>query len=123
MYDDFEEGIIPIIRLRKVLLVPIQVPPSDSQAQHLLERILKDLRRGTHRILIIDVSSLDMIDSYLTRIFYDIAQAAKSLGVVSGLVGIQPAVAITLVQMGIGKLNVQTFLNLDDAIECLEERL
>ena len=98
------------------------MPPTDSQAQNMSERILATLSKSELKTLIIDVSALELIDSYLTRIFYDIAHGARTLGVESALVGIQPSVAITLVQMGLGNLNIRTFLNLDDAMRALRRR-
>jgi rsbT antagonist protein RsbS len=112
-------GVIPIIRMRGLLLVPIQVPPSDSQARQLLQDLLEAIISTGAKNLIVDVSSLEVIDSYLTRIFYDVVSAAGKLGARAAIVGIRPAVAITLVQMGITSFSVDTFLNLDDALEKL----
>lgn len=118
--SDFSLGIIPIIRMRGLLLVPIQAPPSDSQARQLLQDLLETVISTGLRKLVVDVSALEMIDSYLTRIFYDIVNAAGKLGVRAAIVGIRPAVAITLVQMGIDSFEVETFLTLDHALEKME---
>jgi len=119
MQRDFALGVIPIIRMKGLLLVPIQTPPSDSQARQLLEDLLDAVIATGSKKLVLDVSALDMIDSYLTRIFYDIVNAAGKLGVKAAIVGIRPAVAITLVQMGVESFSVDTFLNLDAALEKL----
>lgn len=111
---------IPVIRMRDVLLVPIQSPPSDSQARRLLGDLLEAVTATGSKRLVVDVSALDVIDSYLTRILYDLLGAAEKLGVAGALVGIRPAVAITLVQMGIEDLKVKTYLNLDLAMEAME---
>jgi rsbT antagonist protein RsbS len=113
-------GAIPVIKLRDVLLVPIQIPPSDSQARQLLSDLLDTVGRTGSRKLVVDVSALDVIDSYLTRILYDLIGSAEKLGVAGAIVGIRPAVAITLVQMGIENLEVQTYLSLDLALEAFE---
>ena len=112
-------GTIPIIRMKGILRVPIQVSPSDSQARQLLQDLLETIVTTGFKKLVLDVSALDMIDSYLTRIFYDIVNAAGKLGVRAAIVGIRPAVAITLVQMGIESFEVETFLTLDTALEKL----
>ena len=109
-------GAIPIIRIRGLLLVPIQAPPSDSQARKLLEDLLDTVMKTGYRKLVVDVSALEIIDSYLTRILYDLLDGAKRLGVEGGIVGIRPAVAITLVQMGLDSVPAETFLSLDLAL-------
>ena len=116
MDDSYDSGTIPIIRMRGMLLVPIQTPPSDSQAKRLLEHVLNTVSQGGARALIVDVSALEIIDSYLTRILYDLLDGAKRLGVEGGIVGIRPAVAITLVQMGLDSVPAETFLSLDLAL-------
>jgi rsbT antagonist protein RsbS len=120
MHREISLGTIPIIQMKGLLLVPIQTPPSDSQAQQLLQDLLDAVITTGYKKLIVDVSSLEMIDSYLTRIFYDMVNAAEKQGVRAAIVGIRPAVAITLVKMGIGSFKVETFLSLDHALETLD---
>ena len=120
MGDGILHSAIPVIRMRDVLLVPIQSPPSDSQARRLLGDLLEAVSGTGCGKLIVDVSALDVIDSYLTRILYDLLGAAEKLGVMGAIVGIQPAVAITLVQMGIEDMKVKTYLSLDLAMEAME---
>lgn len=120
MDNSYAFGTIPIIRMGGVLLVPIQIPPSDSQAKCLLEDVLSTVSRGGARALIVDVSALEIIDSYLTRILYDLLDGSKKLGVEGGIVGIRPTVAITLVQMGLEAVPAKTFLSLDLALSHFE---
>jgi rsbT antagonist protein RsbS len=119
MADAILHSAIPVIRMRDLLLVPIQAPPSDSQARQLLGDLLEAVSTTGSKKLVVDVSALEVIDSYLTRILYDLLGAAGKLGVAGAIVGIRPAVAITLVQMGIENLKVRTFLNLDRALEAM----
>lgn len=121
MSVEFKSAGIPIIRIGDLLLVPIQTLPSDAQARLLLDEVLHTLVRTGLSKLVLDVSALDMIDSYLTRIFYDITNAARTQGARAAIVGIRPAVAMTLVQMGIVTFEVETFLNLDDAMKALSK--
>jgi len=120
--SDLGFGVIPIIRMHGLLLVPIQSPPSDTQARQLLQDLLDTVVRTGFKKLVVDVSALEIIDSYLTRILYDLLAAAEKLGVEGAIVGIRPAVAITLVQMGIDTFRVRTFLSLDLALEHFEGR-
>ena len=119
---DLGFGTVPIIRMHGLLLVPIQSPPSDTQARQLLQDLLDTVVRTGFKKLVVDVSALEIIDSYLTRILHDLLAAAEKLGVKGAIVGIRPAVAITLVQMGLDSFPARTFLSLDLALEHFQVR-
>lgn len=114
------EGLgVPIIRIGKLLLVPFEAPPTDSEARELVRVVLQRALREQVVAVAVDVSALDAIDSYLARVLIDIVRSAASVGVRGCLVGIRAHAALTLVQMGIDALDIETFLNLDDAIASL----
>ena len=88
---------IPILKVGRVLIVPIQVDMDDQTVIHLQERILSELERTGARGVLIDISLLEMVDSFIGRVLSDIAAMARIMDARTVVVGMQPAVAITLV--------------------------
>ena len=111
---------IPILRMGRLLLVTIQVDMHDRLAMALQEdlttRIVKDRANG----VLIDISALDIVDSFIGRMISDTAAMAKILDAKTVLVGMQPAVAITLVELGLTLEGVSTALNVELGIKMLE---
>ena len=112
---------IPILRMGKYLLVTIQVDMHDRLAMQLQEdlttRIAKDQARG----VLIDISALDIVDSFIGRMLADIAGMSRVLDAQTVVVGMQPAVAITLVELGLSLEGVRTALNVERGMELLQQ--
>ena len=114
---------IPILRMGKYLLVTIQVDMHDRLAMQLQEdlttRIAKDQARG----VLIDISALDIVDSFIGRMIANISGMSRILDARTVLVGMQPAVAITLVELGLSLEGVQTALDVDRGMRALRKAL
>ena len=114
---------IPILRMGRALLVTIQVDMHDRLAlalqDDLTERIVKDSARG----VLIDISSLEIVDSFIGRVLGNIAAMSRVLDAETVVVGMQPAVAITLVELGLSLPGVRTALNVERGMELLRASL
>jgi rsbT antagonist protein RsbS len=114
---------IPILKMGEFLLVTVQVDMHDRLAMtlqdDLTERIVKSRARG----VLIDISALDMVDSFIGRMLANIALMARVLDAETVVVGMQPAVAITLVELGMAMPNVRTALNVERGIDVLRASL
>jgi len=112
---------IPILKIGRVLLVSIQVDMHDRLAlalqDALMERIVKERATG----VLIEISALDMVDSFIGRMIANTAAMARILGAVTVLTGMQPVVAITLVELGLTLDGVSTALNIERGIALLEQ--
>src|SRR6187431_1082445 len=112
---------IPILRMGRLLLVTIQVDMHDRLAMTLQDdltnRIVKDRANG----VLIDISALDIVDSFIGRMISNTAAMAKILDARTVLVGMQPAVAITLVELGLTLEGVSTALNVELGIKLLQQ--
>lgn len=113
---------IPILRIGDLLLVSIQVDMHDRLAMtlqdDLTERIVRDRAKG----VLIDISSLDLVDSFIGRMISNTAAMARVLDAQTVLVGMQPAVAITLVELGLTLPGVKTALNVEKGMVMLGKR-
>lgn len=112
---------IPIIKLRRNLIVSIQIDMTDRIVAELKENIAHEVRSQEVSGLIIEVSAVDFLDSYIARSIQQIAKIAHCMGVSTVLAGLDASVAITLVEMGADMLGVDTALNLEAALDALEE--
>jgi rsbT antagonist protein RsbS len=110
---------IPVLRIGRCLLVSIQVDMHDRLAMilqdDLTERIVQDRAKG----VLIDISSLDVVDSFIGRTIGNIAAMSRVLDAHTVLVGMQPAVAITLVELGLELPGVRTALNVERGMAML----
>jgi rsbT antagonist protein RsbS len=110
---------IPILRIGDLLLVTIQVDMHDRLAMtlqdDLTERIVRDRAKG----VLIDISALDLVDSFIGRMISNTAAMARVLDAQTVLVGMQPAVAITLVELGLTLPGVKTALNVEKGMRLL----
>ena len=110
---------IPILKVGRVLIVPIQVDMDDQTVIQLQERIRSELERTGARGVLIDISLLEMVDSFIGRMLSDIAAMARIMDARTVVVGMQPAVAITLVELGLELRGVDTVLNVDEGFRLL----
>ena len=111
---------IPIVRLSGKLIVSIQTALSDTVVDRLQQDVAAACERGDARGLVVDVSGVDVLDSYITRSLRDLAVMARLMGVETVVCGLRPAVAMTLVEMGMELPGVRTALNLDRALSLLD---
>ena len=113
---------IPILRIGDLLLVSIQVDMHDRLAMALQDdltaRIVSDNAKG----VLIDISALDLVDSFIGRMISNTAAMARVLDAQTVLVGMQPAVAITLVELGLTLPGVKTALNVEKGMTLLGKR-
>ncbi|MTW21426.1 STAS domain-containing protein [Allochromatium palmeri] len=114
---------IPILRLERILLVSIQVDLTDNDAMQfqsdLVERVAEIEALG----VAIDITALDVVDSYMARVINDTANMVRLLGAEVVICGIQPFVALTLIEMGRGLLGADCAFNLSQALEMLKRRI
>ena len=110
---------IPIVKLYDALLVSIQVALSDRMVMHLKEDICQAIGRLKPKGLIIDLSGIDVMDSYISRAIRDIGLISKLMGVRTVVCGMDPMIAITLVEMGLALEGLQTAMNLESAFQLL----
>ena len=111
---------IPILKLRGLLLVTIQVDMHDRLAMQLQDELTARISETGARGVLIDISSLDIVDSFIGRMIANIAAMARVLDAETVVVGMQPAVAITLVELGLTLPGVRTALNVDKGMALLE---
>src|SRR5690349_2235070 len=114
---------IPILKMGPYLLVTIQVDMHDRVAMtlqdELTERIVSDRAKG----VLLDISSVDVVDSFIGRMIGNIASMSRVLDAETVVVGMRPAVAITLVELGLSLPGVRTSLNVDKGMELLRASL
>ena len=113
---------IPILRMGDLLLVTIQVDMHDRLAMRLQDdltnRIVSDQAKG----VLVDISALDVVDTFIGRMISNTAAMARVLDAVTVVVGMQPAVAITLVELGLTLPGVKTALNIEAGMAMLGKR-
>ena len=110
---------LPILRLGDCLLVTIQVDLHDRLALTLQDDLTNAIARTGARGVLIDISALDIVDSYIGRVLGNIAAMSRVLDAETMIVGMQPAVAITLVELGVTWKHVRTALNVDQGMRRL----
>ncbi|HEX3475944.1 MAG TPA: STAS domain-containing protein [Kofleriaceae bacterium] len=112
---------IPILRMGRTLLVTVQVDMHDQLAVRLLDDLTTMITRTRTRGVVIDISALDMVDSFIGRMIADIAATSRILDAETVVVGMQPAVAITLVELGMALPGVRTALDVERGMELLDD--
>ena len=114
---------IPILKMGRVLLVTIQVDMHDRLALALQDDLTTRIAQSGARGVLIDISSLDVVDSFIGRVLANIAAMSRVLDAETVVVGMQPAVAITLVELGLSLPGVRTALNVERGVELLRAAL
>lgn len=109
-------GEIPILKIGDCLLVSIQVDMHDRMAMALQDDLTERIVATRARGVMIDISALEIVDSFIGRMLNSIASMSRVLDAVTVIVGMRPAVAITLVELGLGLTGVQTALNVDKGL-------
>jgi len=112
---------IPVLRLKDILLTSIQVDLTDEDALEFQDDVLKAVERTEASGVLIDITSLDVVDSFLARVLNETAVMVRLLGAEAVISGMQPDVALTLVEMGRELIGVATAINLDHGMEKLQE--
>lgn len=114
---------IPVLRLGDNLLVTIQDDISDSTASQLQDDLMDQIVVTHARGVMIDISALDLVDSYMGRMLAGTASMSRVLDAETVLVGMRPVVAITLVELGLSLPGVRTALTVDEGMSMLDRRV
>ncbi len=112
---------IPVLRHKDILLTSIQVDLTDQDALEFQRDVLSRASETEAKGVVIDISALDVVDSFLARVLNDTANMARLLGTHVAICGMQPPVALTLIEMGRELVGVETVLNLDQGMEKIEQ--
>lgn len=114
---------IPVLRMGAFLLVTIQVDLSDRSALALQDDLTARIEATGARGVLLDISALEMVDSFIGRVISDISSMSRILGARTVVVGMQPAVAITLVELGLTLPTVRTALDVERGMGVLRIEL
>src|SRR5580658_1639573 len=114
---------IPVLKIRDILLVSIQIDMHDRLALQLQDDLTNRIVRDGARGVMIDISALDIVDSFIGRMLNNIAAMSRVLDAVTVVVGMRPAVAITLVELGLSLTGVQTALNVDKGLALIRKAI
>lgn len=113
--------VVPTIKFKHYLLVPIQIELDDSTVDALQEQVLHEIDEYGVKAIIMDVSMVDIIDSYISFSLSETATMAMMMGCTMVICGIQPQVALTLAQMGVQLKNIKVARDLEHALEMLSD--
>ena len=114
---------IPILKMGPYLLVTIQVDMHDRLAMTLQDDLTSRIVSARAKGVLIDISALEMVDSFIGRMLGDIAAMSRVLDAETVVVGMRPAVAITLVELGLSLTRVRTALNVERGMELLRTQI
>ena len=114
---------IPILRMGEFLLVTIQVDMHDRMAMELQNDLTEQIVERSSKGVLIDISAIEMVDSFIARMLSTIANMARLLDAATVVVGMQPAVAITLVELGLPMAGVRTALDVEKGMDVLRARV
>jgi rsbT antagonist protein RsbS len=112
---------IPILKMGRFLLVSIQVDMDDRTAMALQDDLTTQIVRHRAKGVLIDISALDVVDSFIGRMLANTAAMARVLDAETVVVGMQPSVAITLVELGLSLTGVRSALNVERGISLLRD--
>ena len=110
---------IPILQMGELLLVTIQVDMQDQTAMALQDDLANKISKTSAKGVLIDISALQIVDSFVGRMLTSISGIARIMDATTVVVGMQPAVAITLVELGLSLEGVRTALNVERGMELL----
>ncbi|MCG2614260.1 STAS domain-containing protein [Terrimonas sp. NA20] len=111
---------IPILKMGDFLLVTVQIDLYDRLALNLEADLVNMINKHQAKGVLIDISAVNIVDSFMGRILSNIAQMSKILDALTVVVGMQPAVAITLIELGLPMTGVRTALNVEKGMELLK---
>ncbi len=114
---------IPILRMGRFLLVTIQIDLYDRLALNLETDLIQMVNKTGAQGVLIDISALSIVDSFMGRILSNIGSMSKIMDAETVVVGMQPAVAITLIELGLKLSGVSTALNVEKGMELLKEKI
>ena len=114
---------IPILRMGEYLLVTIQVDMHDQLALTLQDDLTASIQRTGARGVLIDISALEMVDSFIGRMIANISRMSRILDARTVVVGMRPAVAITLVELGLSLAGVDTALDVERGMRRLRQAI
>ncbi|MDL1959648.1 MAG: STAS domain-containing protein [Deltaproteobacteria bacterium] len=112
---------IPILRLKDILLTSIQVDLTDDDALEFQYDVLQMVTETEANGIVIDITAMDVVDSFMARLLNETATMVQMLGTEVVICGMQPSVALTLVEMGRELIGVKTALNLDQGLDVLRQ--
>jgi rsbT antagonist protein RsbS len=111
---------VPVVRIRGALVAAMQEDIDDRSALDLADRLAGEVAAHGARMVLLDVSAAQVVDSFISRVIVDIARVCRLLGAQVAVVGMRPAVAITLVELGLTLEGVRTALTIDDAMNAMD---
>ncbi|HEX2542898.1 MAG TPA: STAS domain-containing protein [Caldimonas sp.] len=114
---------IPVLKVGSFLLVTIQIELHDELAMTLQDDLTQRLAKTGARGVLIDISALEIVDSFIGRMLAQISSIVRVMDATMVLVGMRPAVAITLVELGMTMAGVRTALNVDKGLALLRDSL
>ena len=114
---------IPILKLNDILIVSVQWELDDKNALQFQEDLLNKMHATNARGVVIDLTPIDFIDSFIAKVLGDVINMSSLMGAKVVITGIQPAVAITLIELGIRLENVMTALDLENGLDKLRIEL
>jgi rsbT antagonist protein RsbS len=117
------KGNIPILRIGSILITTVHIELDDAVADAFQADVLQTIEHTSAKGLVIDISGLQLVDTYVARILAETGRMARLMGTQTVLVGMRPEVAATLVRMGYGLDGVQTALDLGQGLQQLGVRI
>ena len=111
---------ISVVRVKNILLVTVPADPDDTLISELQEQVLESMQTYDVRGLVVDISTVDTMDSFFARTIAETGQMVSLMGGETVIVGMRPSVAITAVQLGLTLGHVRTALDVDRAVDLLE---
>ena len=112
---------VPVVRIGNALVAAMQEDIEDRSALELADRLASEVAENGATMVLLDLSAAQVVDSFISRVIVDIARVCRLLGSRVTVVGMRPAVAITLVELGLTLDGVSTALTIDDAMTALED--
>lgn len=114
---------VPILRQDRLLIASLPPDATDRELSELLTELADQVGRVGARGVVVDVSALDVLDSFATRVLETVGQVTQLRGAATVIVGIQPDVAVAMVQLGVKLEGVLTALDLEDGMELLHQEV
>lgn len=112
---------IPILKLGSYLLISIQIDLHDRMVLSLRDRLSEQIASTRAKGVLIDISALELVDSFIGRVLGNIAMTASLLNAVTVVVGMRPLVAMTMIELGVPLRGAHTALNAEDGMQLLDE--